>query len=64
MLSARHHAVPEDQASEMFKTMTVGLLLGGAKGSWDSSGEWNRIFPDYKFTQAEEYLAKIWSGKP
>ena len=63
-LNARHHAVPEDQASEMLKVVTIGMLLSGAKGSWDSSDEWNRIFPDYKFTQAEEYLAEIWSGKP
>lgn len=28
------------------------------------SDEWNRIFPDYKFTTVEEYVSKYWAGKP
>jgi hypothetical protein len=27
------------------------------------SDQWNRLLPDYKFTDAEEFLEKYWTGK-
>lgn len=46
------------------KAVLIGTLLAGAKGAWNTSDEFNRILPDYKFTQIEEFLAEVWENKP
>ncbi|KAF3768044.1 NAD(P)-binding protein [Cryphonectria parasitica EP155] len=63
-LSAVHQAVAADEASAMLKAVSIGVLLSSTKGAWDSSDEMNRIFPDYKFTSAEDFLTKVWQDKP
>ncbi|KAK6833485.1 NAD(P)-binding protein [Apiospora arundinis] len=63
-LEAVHKAVSQDQASAMQKMVSIGFLLSSVKGAWDSSDEMNRLFPDYKFTSAEEFLKGVWEGKP
>ncbi|KFY08433.1 hypothetical protein V492_06231 [Pseudogymnoascus sp. VKM F-4246] len=63
-LETKHPSVSEEQAAEALKTVLIGMLLGGAKGAWDVSGEFNQILLDYKFTQIEEFLAKAWGDKP
>ncbi|PGH27943.1 hypothetical protein AJ80_00197 [Polytolypa hystricis UAMH7299] len=62
-LEAVHRAVSEDQASALLKMVSIGILLSSSKGAWDSSDELNQLFPDYKFTPIEEFLAKAWEGK-
>lgn len=62
-LEAVHYAVPEDQASALLKAVVIGILLSSKKGAWDSSDEMNQLFPDYEFSQAEEFLIKVWEGK-
>ena len=44
--------------------IAVWFLTGILKGAWDVSDEWNRRFPDFKFTSAEEYMEEAWKGKP
>ncbi|KAH9906562.1 hypothetical protein F4778DRAFT_778952 [Xylariomycetidae sp. FL2044] len=63
-LQARHPSIPEDEAAAMLKQVAIGVLLSSAKGAWDSSDEMNRLFPDYRFTAAAEFLADVWEGKP
>jgi hypothetical protein len=63
-LEARHSSVTEDQAADLLKSVLIGTLLSGAKGAWAVSDEWNRILPDYKFTQIEDFLARVWEDKP
>jgi hypothetical protein len=63
-LVAVHQAVPEDQAQALLKTVCIGTLLSAAKGAWDSSDEFNQLFPDYSFTSIEAFLSKVWSDKP
>ncbi|KAK8067242.1 hypothetical protein PG997_013989 [Apiospora hydei] len=63
-LEAVHKAVSPDEASAFQKTVSIGFLLSSAKCAWDSSGEMNQTFPDYKFTSAEEFLTRIWERKP
>jgi hypothetical protein len=41
-----------------------GILLGISAGALDVSDEWNRLLPDYKLTQAEDFLTEAWRGKP
>ncbi|KAI1261299.1 NAD(P)-binding protein [Xylariaceae sp. FL1019] len=63
-LEATHHAVSDEQASALLKAVSIGILLSSSKGAWDSSDELNRLFPDYEFTSAASFLAKVWDGKP
>lgn len=63
-LETRHPSVSEDQAAEALKSVLISTLLSGAKGAWDVSDEFNRILPEYKFTQMEDFLGKVWMDKP
>jgi hypothetical protein len=55
-----HHSVPEDKRLQFSEYVTLGYMLSLADGGWNTSREWNEIFPDYKFTTAEEYVRKVW----
>lgn len=48
----------------MRKAVCIGILLSSSKGAWDSSDEFNQILPEYEFTRAEDFLSKVWEGKP
>jgi hypothetical protein len=48
----------------MLKTVLIGTLLSSAKGAWDVSDAFNQLLPDYKFTQIEDFLARVWEGQP
>lgn len=63
-LKAVHKAVSEDQASALLKAVSIGILLSSSKGAWDISDDFNQLFPDHEFTSIEEFLAKVWEGKP
>ena len=64
-LEASHPSVTDqDQAEKMMKTVLVGTLLSSVKGAWDVSDEMNKLLPDFKFTQLEDFLALNWGGKP
>jgi len=63
-LEARHPSFTGDQAVKMMKTVLIGTLLSSAKGAWDVSDQMNKLLPDFKFTQLEDFLTKVWEGKP
>jgi hypothetical protein len=44
---------------EFSKQVVRGLTLNVADGAATVSDEWNRIFPDYKFTTVEEFLTGV-----
>lgn len=56
-----HPGIPREQAEALAPMLVSGMLLGISAGALRSSDEWNRLLPDYKFTQAEEFLAKAWN---
>jgi hypothetical protein len=62
-LETAHSSISDDQAAYFMKAVLIGTLLSGAKGAWAVSDEFNRILPDYKFTQIEDFLTKVWEGK-
>lgn len=66
-LSTRHPSFTDanvDQLANALKTVLIGTLLSSAKGAWDVSESFNRLFPDYKFTRIEDFLTKVWKGVP
>ncbi|KAF4446848.1 hypothetical protein F53441_9552 [Fusarium austroafricanum] len=56
-------SVPKDQVDAFSKMVVIGTLTGFHRGAWTVSGEWNKIFSDYKFTKVEELLKRAWEGK-
>ncbi|KAK0742086.1 hypothetical protein B0T21DRAFT_408936 [Apiosordaria backusii] len=54
----------EETRAAFSKMAFRGFLLALADGDMVVSDEWNRIFPDYKFTGVEEFVSKFWAGKP
>lgn len=62
-LGAVHQAVSGQGTSALLQAVSIGILLSSSKGAWDSSDEVNQLFPGYEFTQAEDFLSKVWSGK-
>ncbi|KAL4861360.1 hypothetical protein BDV12DRAFT_180390 [Aspergillus spectabilis] len=59
-----HPSIPKEQVEVFSRLGVQGLVLGFSNGAFDSSDEWNKLLPDYKFTQAQEFLEEIWKGKP
>jgi hypothetical protein len=60
----RHPSVTQDQIAAVSKIIIIGMLVSISKGAWTVSDEWNRLLPDYKFTEVEEFLSDVWVGKP
>jgi hypothetical protein len=60
----RHPCIPQDQIDATSKHALIALLLSVSKGGWITSGEWNRLLPDCKFTAIEEFLSDVWLGTP
>ncbi|KAL7904473.1 hypothetical protein GGI35DRAFT_472408 [Trichoderma velutinum] len=58
-IEATHQAALKEGLVDMHKAVTVGILLSCPKGAWDSSDEMNWLFPDFEFTNATEFLAKV-----
>ncbi|KAI1759948.1 NAD(P)-binding protein [Hypoxylon sp. FL1150] len=57
-----HSSTPEEVKA--FLDMAIkGCLLGVSRGAYAVTDEWNKILPDYKFTQVEDFLEKVWGGK-
>ncbi|KAK3052368.1 hypothetical protein LTR09_006578 [Extremus antarcticus] len=61
-LETSHHAVSGDEADALLRAVPIGVLLSSTKGAWDSSVEMNELFPDHKFTSAEEFLSRVWTA--
>jgi hypothetical protein len=59
-----HPSIPPEQVEAFSKIFATGLLLSGIRKSWVVSDEWNKLFPDYKFADFEEFLSEPWAGKP
>ncbi|KAJ5689983.1 NAD(P)-binding protein [Penicillium macrosclerotiorum] len=59
-----HPSIPSGQLDMMSRVIVSGLVLGISAKDFVVSDEWNQLLPDYKFTQAEDFLAEAWQGKP
>ena len=51
-----------EQIEYFSKMVLTGCLLCGLHDSWAVSDEWNRLLPEYKFTDAEDFLLKSWTA--
>jgi hypothetical protein len=56
--------MPPEQIAAFSQVIVRGCLLSTLCKSWVVSDEWNKLLPDYKFDNVEEFLIKSWAGKP
>ncbi|XDG06848.1 hypothetical protein ABKA04_006463 [Annulohypoxylon sp. FPYF3050] len=54
-----HTAAPEVIEGFM-EYATRSILQGIHRGAYDVSDEWNKLLPDYNFTQVEDFVKKYW----
>lgn len=59
----KEQGLSPERKEHFSKAILRGVLLSGLCKSWVVSDQWNRLLPDYKFTDAEEFLEKYWAGK-
>ncbi|KAJ4311388.1 hypothetical protein N0V84_010481 [Fusarium piperis] len=58
-----HPDVPVESREALAGSLLAGILLGGFHaGNFLVSDEWNKLLPDYKFTQPEEFLTEAWAA--
>ncbi|KAF5002483.1 hypothetical protein FGRMN_308 [Fusarium graminum] len=57
-----HPSIPIEIRKSYAATIIRGLLLGFKDGAMQVSDEWNKLLPDYNFTQPEEFLTKAWGA--
>ncbi|RGP73559.1 hypothetical protein FLONG3_6296 [Fusarium longipes] len=57
-----HPTIPVAVRKELAANLLKGILLGFQDGAFQVSDVWNKLVPDYKFTQPEEFLTKAWAG--
>ncbi|KAK6332987.1 hypothetical protein TWF718_010813 [Orbilia javanica] len=58
-----HPSLSADEIESLSQGFTSGILLALSDGAYRVNDAWNRILPDYKITQAEEFLAGVWHDK-
>jgi hypothetical protein len=57
-----HPSIPVEDRKGYAATIIRGLLLGIKDGAMQVSDEWNKLLPDFEFTQPEEFLTEAWAA--
>jgi hypothetical protein len=58
-----HPAIPKDKVEDFSRMATGEALKGIPRGAWTVSDEWNKLLPDFTFTEPETFLKQYWEGK-
>ncbi|MCJ1408810.1 hypothetical protein MMC19_002886 [Ptychographa xylographoides] len=58
-----HPSISPEQVDMFSRIIVAGLWLAISAEAYNCSDEWNRLLPDYEFTQPEEFLSEAWRGK-
>ncbi|KAF9871389.1 NmrA-like family protein [Colletotrichum karsti] len=57
-----HQSMSPEAAEALAPVLLSGILLGFENGNFSTTDEWNKLLPEYEFTQPEEFLSKAWSA--
>ncbi|KAF2494576.1 NAD(P)-binding protein [Lophium mytilinum] len=58
-----HPSIPVEQVDMFSRIIVAGCLLAISAKAYTCSDEWNKLLPDYKFADPEEFLSEVWRGK-
>ncbi|KAK1714436.1 NmrA-like family protein [Colletotrichum lupini] len=56
-----HPSIPPETLDSVAPGLLSGMLRGIVAGNLECSDEWNRLLPEYEFTQPEDFLATAWA---
>ncbi|KAI0911430.1 hypothetical protein F4823DRAFT_560885 [Ustulina deusta] len=59
-----HPSLPKEKLDVMSREINVQALRGIAEGEWVVNDDWNRLLPDFQFTNPSQFLASWWVDKP
>ncbi|KXH33109.1 NmrA-like family protein [Colletotrichum simmondsii] len=57
-----HPSIPHETLDAVAPSLLSGMLQGIVAGNLECSDEWNRLLPEYEFTQPEDFLATAWAN--
>jgi hypothetical protein len=57
---AAHPSIPVEQVEAISRALVPNILLAINEGAFETSDEWNRLLPDYEFTDAETFVEQQW----
>ncbi|KAF6818794.1 NmrA-like family protein, partial [Colletotrichum plurivorum] len=57
-----HPAIPEETREALRPVLLAGVLRSLPAGAWESSDTWNKLLPDYEFTQPEDMFTQGWAA--
>jgi hypothetical protein len=57
------HYVFPGQEDTFAVSVTSSILISISRGVWTVSDEWNRLLPEYKFSQPEDFVRRLWSAR-
>jgi hypothetical protein len=58
-----HPAVQPEFVEAFSKKIVGSFSLAIGAGCFDVGDEWNRLLPDFEFTDAKDFLRKAWGDK-
>ncbi|KAJ5100296.1 hypothetical protein N7456_006348 [Penicillium angulare] len=59
-----HASIPPEQRAGLARFFTSSILLAVNANQLHVSDSWNRLLPDYQFTDIDDFLTEAWKGKP
>lgn len=59
-----HPSIPAEEREARAASIVADITLMIRAGGLAVSDEWNRLLPDYRFTEPRKFLFDVWSGKP
>ncbi|KAF2025155.1 NAD(P)-binding protein [Setomelanomma holmii] len=59
-----HPSILPEHVEAASKMIVSELLLAIRDKAFEVGDEWNKLLPEYKFTEAEGFLREAWAGKP
>ncbi|RYP41826.1 hypothetical protein DL768_010436 [Monosporascus sp. mg162] len=57
------HKAPREEVETWLESALRRILLAISRGAYAVTDEWNRILPDYEFTQVGDLLKEVWGEK-
>jgi hypothetical protein len=58
--SMEHPMVPPQLRVSLSKSFTAKTVLSIYNGCWDVTEDWNKLLPDFRFTNLDNFVEKVW----
>ena len=57
-----HPAFPKDKIEQFSKMSTEQAMKGIVTGAWNVPCDWNKLLPEFRFTDPEKFLGRYWKN--